>query len=63
MSSRWVERVALGVEQRREDLEARARQVVLGQRLLELGLEVRGGGEDAVDEGGGIGLLGHHCFS
>jgi len=34
---------------------------VLGQGLLELGLEVRGGGEDAVDEGGGIGLvlLGH----
>jgi hypothetical protein len=35
---------------------------MLGQRLLELGLEVRGGGENAVDEGGGIGLL-RHCFS
>ena len=53
------QRVALGVEQGREDLEARAREVVLGQRLLELGLEVGGGGEDAVDEGGGIGLLEH----
>ena len=31
------------------------------EQVLELGLEVRGGGEDAVDEGGGIGLvlLGH----
>jgi hypothetical protein len=36
--------------------------VVLGQRLLELGLEVRGGGEDAIDEGGGIGLM-RHRFS
>ena len=53
------QRVALGVEQGREDLEARAREVVLGQRLLELGLEVGGGGEDAVDEGGGIGLRSH----
>jgi hypothetical protein len=35
---------------------------MLRQRLVELGLEVRGGGEDAVDEGGGIGLL-RHCFS
>jgi hypothetical protein len=33
--------------------------MVLGQRLLELGLEVGRGGQDAVDESGGIRVRGH----
>ena len=53
------QRMAVGIEQGGEDLEARAREMVLGQRLLELGLEVGRGRQDAVDESGGIRLLGH----
>ena len=38
--------------QRGEDVEARAAQPVLGERLLQLGLEVRGGAQEAGDGGG-----------
>ena len=50
-------------EQRGEDEVARAGQAVLGERLLELGLEVRGRADEVVDEGRGISLLGHTSCS
>ena len=61
--------VALGeallrrVAERLEHEVARAGEPVLGERLLELRLEVRGGADEVVDEGDGRTFLGHTSCS